>query len=1557
MKSMAKRVISLICAVSVTVSVLSSVAFAATPADLKAKIDSYGNVDFKTGDISEWQSRVDEVLGMYGALSDEDKTGVDEADLAVINGYEEFTANRDDYVRAYGIYAEINKILDTYEGLTPDEKDEAAHKQELFAGLKRINKEIENDDGSNLKVLEILGRYNYGRFESSYDNYTKKFNGEALNILTGNMLKLAEILGDGAEFEKNGVNIKDEKYLEVRKYITNIAASYGKLCDEQRTYLNDGFEKGLYDTEDYFNGKEDYAKLAIAPEKYINYVSDAEKAFVPGKEKYFSEKIAELETFRNSEIKLAEAEALNAEYSALNGKVNTATERLFDSSKAIFDKIAELCDFNKVMKDFADKVNEISTIEFSSANYSADMGKMDAADALYNAMSAEQQSNAAVADCKKTLDEKRAAFEAAGKAAVDETIKAIDAIGAVEYTLEALERVEAARAKYDALDAFLQGEVTNSRVLTDAEEDIKDYKAARKADDLIAAIGNTGDLATDDIVLTDACKAKIVAARTAYDELTDVQRGLSEKYAKLTEAENDYKTLEAGRDKILAYTDAVKVDRDTFEKAYGYTSTAKFDDVFVNYSALKSFFDGLSYKSKLDSFMKDAREAVGAVEQFKAELDKLNAKCAALNNGYTDWFDKYKEYSENGNTVKYSDYASHKEYLSEAIAQLANGDINSAIMQHFIGIFNAMSDIAADYKAELDVYESLKYTVDYAAEPYKTGKANYDDFDAAVKAFRELYSSYEQAFENVDAWAAKVAELNEMVSAADGKLKETAKLSDFVEGVRAVDEEYNGFDESELAYVKYQKDSEFNRYKYLVALSSYYEAGYEYVYGNDTFTGTEKYYGMEYSEVGDETNALAELYESLPQIVKSIDEVKEGNRKYNAMAWGVEAYKLLTGENITPAAIYNLEDLYNQSGYYKDYDRASSKYEELQAKETEIIIGMIEKLSYSSYETDVPAINDAYSKLDDNQKANVKNYNKVVYTEKTTDIAKNLLLSSAAGFGIDEADERANAIEEILKAYYGEEKENAALAFEILENKKALDDLQAAVVYLIDSKIENDLPAYTDIEALDITAGDFVDSAKAYSDIIDSIAKLYNYFETRKENADTDEIKKLYNKMSIDAKLAVTKYSKYELCKNILAAKIKEYNSYKANEVISAVNTVRSTNITAANYENMLAEIADCRNKYAALTDEQKALVDANYDKDEAQGCPKPLTDAEAECELYKAARLEADEIIAKANEVMNTYSSITKDNYKAAKAAAQEVRDAIAGASARAKEFDLESYDAEMQKLIESTGDIEVYMSVAELIEKLKDELYDSIVNDGAINSEYGVRIAEAEAAYNALSDENKLKVENYSSLKVMRDAYNQNVTAAIDETKAAIDAIPAVDEIKKPEDGKAIAAALEKFDSLSDENKAKLGDEYIKKLSDAKAKYDSLYDTADVEAMIEKLEDPTTVVITAANIDAIRKDAEAARKAYDSLRNEQKLEVKNYSKLTLLEQKIGEFAKKPGDANNDGKVDIFDILDMVDVALERKTFEAEAFERCNLVKGDGAEPEVIDIFDILEVLKLVEF
>ena len=1540
MKSMTKRMISLICAVSMTLSILSSAAFAATPADLKAKLDSYGTVDFKKNDFDGWKSRVDEVLGMYGALSDEDKAGVDEPDKDIISGYEEFKTNEADYERAYNIYADINNVLNAYEGLTPDEKEEPANKQKLIEGLERINGEIENEDGSNLKVLEILGRYNYGRFESSYVKYSDKFIDEALNILTGGMVKLAAILGDGADFETNGVNIKDETYIEVRKYIKNIAANYDKLCDAQKDYLREGFEKNLYDTEDYFDGDTDYAHLAIAPESYINFVKDAESVFISDKEKYFNEKIDELKAFKDSKIKYEEANALSAEYNTLKGKVNTVESPLFDSTNAISDAIKDLCGFNWAMKKFADKVDEIGTIDFATANYSSDMKKIEDAEALYNALTDEQKENTAVKGYKATLDERKDDLIKFGEKAVKDVEDLINAIGTIEYNLTALGRVEAARAAYDKLDATLQGRVSNYDVLTKAEDDIKDYRAANAVDILIDTIGNVENLDTDDIVLTDSCKNKIEKARDEYEKLTDVQKALMQKYAKLELAETEYAQLVSDRDEINGYIDSFKAD----EAAFAYTSTTDmtvFDTVLANYNAAESKLENLSYKSKLESLMTGASELAGKINLFKDELTKFNGKNTDLNSGYDEWYEKYKEYTDDETVVKRSDYATDKEYL-EALAPVAGSDIT----KYFLGIFNAMSDIAASYKSELDVYENMGYTVNYEEEPYKTAKANYEEFNRVLDEFKALSGEFTQAFESVDAWADKVNELSNKVNSADGTLKtDEISLADFVIGVNELDEIYNAFNTYEEAYAKYQKDYEFNRYKYLVALSSYYIAGYKYVYGDNTFTGAEDYYTMEYSEAEAKKDALAELYAQLSSIVKSIPEVIEANRKYNAMTWGIEAYNALKGENITLAAIYNLEEVYIDSGYYKEYNRASDMYDKLQEKETEIVVSMINELNYNNYETNIKGINEAYGKLDDNQKASVTNYKKVEYAEKAMKAANNVLVGSAAD--IAAIDEKADAIEEIYNAYYGDDKEYAALAFEILENKKVLDDLRNAVIELIDTTIENKLPAYDDIAALDIKADDFADKAAEYQAIIDDIAKVYSYFDVRRDNAAKAEIKKMYNKTSIDAKLAVTKYSKYELCKNKLAEKIAEYNSYKADEVNFAINAIVGENITAANYENIIAAIADCRDKYEKLTDEQKALV-YNYEA---------LANAEAECAAYTEARKEADEIIAKAKDVMNEYANLTDENYKDAQKAAEEVIELIAGASAKAKEFGLADYDNDMQKLIEATRNIEEYMSVVELIDELKNELYDEIVNNGAINSAYGVRIAEAERAYGELSLENKLKISNYSTLKVMREAYDRNVATAIEETKAAIDAIPAIDDIRKPEDGDKIATAREKFESLSEENQAKLGAEYKEKLEAAIAKYNSLYSINDVVTMIDNLENPATLVITESNIDAIKKDVDAARKAYDSLRIDQKSEVTNYAKLTLLEQMIGEYAKKPGDANNDGKVDIFDVLDMVDAALERKTLDAEAFERCNLVKGDGTEPEVIDIFDILEVLKLVEF
>ena len=98
-------------------------------------------------------------------------------------------------------------------------------------------------------------------------------------------------------------------------------------------------------------------------------------------------------------------------------------------------------------------------------------------------------------------------------------------------------------------------------------QEIADKAAAKNVDDLIDAIG--------DVTLTDDCKAKIDAARKAYDALTDAQKALVNKLDILTDAEAKLAQLKkeaadkAAVDDVIAKIDAigkVKLDKDSKAK-------------------------------------------------------------------------------------------------------------------------------------------------------------------------------------------------------------------------------------------------------------------------------------------------------------------------------------------------------------------------------------------------------------------------------------------------------------------------------------------------------------------------------------------------------------------------------------------------------------------------------------------------------------------------------------------------------------------------------------------------------------------------------------------------------------------------------------------------------------------------------------------------------------------------------------------------------------------------------------------------------------------------------
>ena len=105
------------------------------------------------------------------------------------------------------------------------------------------------------------------------------------------------------------------------------------------------------------------------------------------------------------------------------------------------------------------------------------------------------------------------------------------------------------RTAYDALSDDQKALVGNYETLTVAEQTYAALQAAaeqKAADDQAAAADAAAKIAAIGTVeYTDACKALIDAARTAYDALTDDQKALVENYETLTAAEQTYAALQA----------------------------------------------------------------------------------------------------------------------------------------------------------------------------------------------------------------------------------------------------------------------------------------------------------------------------------------------------------------------------------------------------------------------------------------------------------------------------------------------------------------------------------------------------------------------------------------------------------------------------------------------------------------------------------------------------------------------------------------------------------------------------------------------------------------------------------------------------------------------------------------------------------------------------------------------------------------------------------------------------------------------------------------------------
>ena len=139
----------------------------------------------------------------------------------------------------------------------------------------------------------------------------------------------------------------------------------------------------------------------------------------------------------------------------------------------------------KAVDDLIDAIGDVTLTDDCQA-------AIDAARTAYDALTDAQKELVSKLDILTAAEAKLAQLkkEAADKAAVDDVIAKIDAIGKVKLDKDSKARITAARAAYDALDDQLKAQVTNYNTLLAAEKRYQQLRDKQNAND-----GSTSDSA------------------------------------------------------------------------------------------------------------------------------------------------------------------------------------------------------------------------------------------------------------------------------------------------------------------------------------------------------------------------------------------------------------------------------------------------------------------------------------------------------------------------------------------------------------------------------------------------------------------------------------------------------------------------------------------------------------------------------------------------------------------------------------------------------------------------------------------------------------------------------------------------------------------------------------------------------------------------------------------------------------------------------------------------------------------------------------------------------
>lgn len=340
--------------------------------------------------------------------------------------------------------------------------------------------------------------------------------------------------------------------------------------------------------------------------------------------------------------------------------------------------------------------------------------KIITAEKLYNALTATQKEKVTNADilraARAELDRLEAEQAAADKAAADAVIAKINAIG--EVTLEKETAIKEARAAYDALTTVQKNLVKNDGALTTleaAEATLKQLKADKEQAD--AVIGWINGL-NDPITLAE--EQGVQNIRKRYDSLTDAQKALVTNLDKLEKAEKQLTELKAAiadtESKIDAIgtvelTDACKAKIDAARDAYDALNKEQQAKV-SNYETLtdaEAEYQKLADKAAADKAAADAVIAkISAIGTVELTAD-CKAKIDAAREAYTALSDEQKELVSNLKTLTDAE----NEYKSLADKAAADKAAANAVIDKINAIGNVTKDSGDAIKDARDAYDKL----------------------------------------------------------------------------------------------------------------------------------------------------------------------------------------------------------------------------------------------------------------------------------------------------------------------------------------------------------------------------------------------------------------------------------------------------------------------------------------------------------------------------------------------------------------------------------------------------------------------------------------------------------------------------------------------------------------------------------------------------------------------------------------------------------------------------------------------------------------------------------